>query len=327
MNNKLKKGLVFGVIGNFFVGFQPIIANSRPAALDAHIFASLTCLVEAVIFLPLIIIEKKVKIAKNNNANTNHNNSMIKTWRKNIWLFLFIGIIFGLNQLLFFIGYELAGEINGSLTQKTTVFFGLIFGFLILKERITKVQIIFSTILFFGLIFAISQGSFNLLTLSLDILSGVLIMLLITCLWMFGHSITKPVFDRDEATPTQMVFIRNLLSGIILFSTYFLFFPFKNISLLFVPINQFYYISMGVVYGAGLYCWYKTLSYLDVSKATILFSPTPIITAIFAALFVGKQFTIFHFIGSVIVILSIVIIAMQKNNKNSIKQIKNVDEN
>jgi len=325
LNNKLKKGLVFGVIGNFFVGFQPIIANSRPAALDAHIFASLTCLVEAVIFLPLIIIEKKVKIAKNNNANTNHSNSMIKTWRKNIWLFLFIGIIFGLNQLLFFIGYELAGEINGSLTQKTTVFFGLIFGFLILKERITKVQIIFSTILFFGLIFAISQGSFNLLTLSLDILSGVLIMLLITCLWMFGHSITKPVFDRDEATPTQMVFIRNLLSGIILFSTYFLFFPFKNISLLFVPINQFYYISMGVVYGAGLYCWYKTLSYLDVSKATILFSPTPIITAIFAALFVGKQFTIFYFIGSVIVILSIVIIAMQKNNKNSIKQIKNVD--
>lgn len=320
MNNKLKKGLVFGVIGNFFVGFQPIIANSRPAALDAHIFASLTCLVEAVIFLPLIIIEKKVKIAKNNNANTNHSNSMIKTWRKNIWLFLFIGIIFGLNQLLFFIGYELAGEINGSLTQKTTVFFGLIFGFLILKERITKVQIIFSTILFLGLIFAISQGSFNLLTLSLDILSGVLIMLLITCLWMFGHSITKPVFDRDEVTPTQMVFIRNLLSGIILFSTYFLFFPFKNISLLFVPINQLYYISMGVVYGAGLYCWYKTLSYLDVSKATILFSPTPIITAIFAALFVGKQFTIFHFIGSVIVILSIVIIAMQKNNKNSINK-------
>ena len=325
MSNKLKKGLVYGVIGNFFVGFQPIIANSRPAVLDAHIFASLTCLVEAIIFLPLIIIEKKVKLAKNNNISINHNNSMIKTWRKNIWLFLFIGIIFGLNQLLFFIGYELAGAINGSLTQKTTVFFGLIFGFLILKERITKVQVIFSTILFFGLILAISKGSFNLLTLSLDILSGVLIMLLITCLWMFGHSITKPVFDRNEATPTQMVFIRNFLSGIILFSTYFLFFPIKNISLLFVPINQFYYISMGVVYGVGLFCWYKTLSYLDVSKATILFSPTPIITAIFATLFLGELFTLFHFIGSVIVILSIVIIVKQKNNKNSINEIKNVD--
>ncbi len=312
MNTNLKKGLIFGVIGNFFVGFQPIIANSRPAALDAHIFAALTCIVEAAIFLPLIIIEKKVNLAKNNYANANHSNTMIKNWRKNIWLFLFIGTIFGLNQLLFFIGYELAGAINGSLTQKTTVFFSLIFGYLILKERITKVQIIFSTILFFGLILAISQGSFNLLTFSLDILSGVLIMLFITCLWMFGHSITKPVFARNEATPTQMVFIRNILSGIILFSTYFLFFPFENISLLFVPINQFYYISMGAIYGAGLYCWYKTLSYLDVSKATILFSPTPIITAIFATLFLGELFTVFHLIGLVIIIVSIVIIVRQK---------------
>ena len=312
MNNNLKKGLIFGVIGNFFIGFQPIIANSRPAALDAHIFAVMTCLVEALIFLPLILIEKKVNLAKNNNASTNHNNSMIKNWRKNIWLFLFIGIIFGLNQLLFFIGYDLTGAINGSLTQKTTVFFSLIFGFLILKERITKLQIIFSTILFFGLILAISQGSFNLLSFSIDILSGVLIILFITCLWMFGHSITKPVFARNEATPTQMVFIRNILSGIILISTYFLFFPLENISLLFVPINQFYYISMGAVYGAGLYCWYKTLSYLDVSKATILFSPTPIITAIFATLFLGELFTIFHLIGLVIIIVSIVIIVRQK---------------
>ena len=314
MNKNLKKGLLFGVIGNIFVGFQPIIANSRPVALDAHIFAALTCLIEAIIFLPLIIIEKKVNLAKINKISTNHSNSMMKNWRKNIWLFLFIGIIFGLNQLLFFVGYELAGAINGSLTQKTTVFFGLIFGFLILKERITKVQVLFSTILFFGLVLAITQGSFNLLTFSLDILSGVLIMLLITCLWMFGHSITKPVFARNEATPTQMVFIRNFLSGIILFSTYFLFFPLTNISLLFVPINQFYYISMGAVYGVGLYCWYKTLSYLDVSKATILFSLTPIITAIFATLFLGELFTPFHFIGSVIVILSIVIIVKQKKN-------------
>jgi len=90
LNNNLKKGLIFGVIGNIFVGFQPIIANSRPAALDAHIFAVMTCLVEALIFLPLILIEKKMNQSKNNNACTNHSNSMIKNWRKNIWLFLFI---------------------------------------------------------------------------------------------------------------------------------------------------------------------------------------------------------------------------------------------
>jgi drug/metabolite transporter (DMT)-like permease len=311
LTNNLKKGLIFGVIGTILVGFQPIVANSRPVTLDAHIFAFLTCLIEALIFLPLLIIERKKKLTKSKNTSNNLSNSLIRNWKKNIWLFLFIGLIFGLNQLLFFIGYELAGEINGALTQKTTVFFSLIFGYLILKERITRIQVLFSTILFFGLILAISEGS---LTFSLDILIGVLIMLFITCLWMFGHSITKPVFDRNEATPTQMVFIRNSFSFVFLFSTYFLFYPLENINLIFVPINQFYYILMGVVYGAGLYCWYMTLSYLDVSKATIIFSLTPIVTAIFATLLLGTLFSIFHLIGSIIVIISIIIIVKQKKD-------------
>ena len=138
-------------------------------------------------------------------------------------------------------------------------------------------------------------------------------MLFITCLWMFGHTITKPIFIREEATPIQMVFLRNLLSGIILIITYVIFFPISNLSLLLVPLNQVYYISMGIVYGTGLFCWYKTLSYLDVSKATMLFSPTPIITAIFAYFLLGKVFTIFHFIGTIIVIISIIIIVASKD--------------
>ena len=71
---------------------------------------------------------------------------------------------------------------------------------------------------------------------------------------------------------------------------------------------------MGTVYGLGLFCWYKTLSYLDVSNATIVLSPTPIVTAIFATFLLGTIFTVFHLIGSVIVILSIVIIVKQKRD-------------
>ncbi|GAF70892.1 unnamed protein product, partial [marine sediment metagenome] len=80
------------------------------------------------------------------------------------------------------------------------------------------------------------------------------------------------------------------------------------------PLNWFFFIVMGTVYGLGLFCWYKTLSYLDVSNATIVLSPTPIVTAIFATLILGAVITIFHLIGSAIVILSIVIIVKQKRN-------------
>jgi len=313
----MKKGIFFGILGVFFVGLQPIIANARPQVLDPFIFAAMTCLIEALIFFPLILVEKRFIDGKDNTLEMNGKErlSLITIWKKNLWFFIFIGVIFGLNQLLFFIGYGLAGAINGALTQKTTVFFGILFGFLILKEKVTKLQIIFSIILFFGLILAISEGQFNLLNFNIDITIGVLTLLFITCLWMFGHTITKPVLNKNEVTATQMVFLRNLISGVILFLSYFIFYPFENISLLIDSTNQLFYISMGIIYGLGLFCWYKTLSYLDVSKATIILSPTPIVTAIFATIFLSEVFTVFHLIGTLIVILSIFIIVRQKEKK------------
>jgi drug/metabolite transporter (DMT)-like permease len=129
---------------------------------------------------------------------------------------------------------------------------------------------------------------------------------------MYGHAITKPLFNRDEVTSIQMVFLRNILSGIILISAYLIFFPISNFQLLLDPINAFFYVLMGTVYGLGLFCWYKALYYLDVSIATIVFAPTPIVTAIFATGMLGEAFTIFHLIGMLIVILSIYVIVKQK---------------
>ena len=307
-----KKGLLFGGLGVFIVGFQPIVANARPQSLDAFIFAAMTCLIEAIMFFPLMIME-----IKKNNSNTNDPHRTVsqstvwQNWKKNAWLLIIIGIIFGLNQLLFFVGYNLAGAINGSLTQKTSVFFGLIFGVLILKERITKVQIIFSIVLFFGLFLAIAQESFTN-TFNFNVVAGVLILLFITFLWMLGHTLTKSMFDRNEMTPTQMVFVRNFISGILLISTYFIIFPVDNLSLFNNPVNIFFFIAMGVVYGSGLFCWYKTLSYLEVSKATIIISPTPIITSFFASFILGEVFTFFHLIGTFLVIISIIVIVKQK---------------
>ena len=113
-----------------------------------------------------------------------------------------------------------------------------------------------------------------------------------------------------------MVFVRNLLSGSILISTYFIFYPIENIGLLFIPINIFYYVIMGIVYGFDLFAWYKVLSYFDVSKASVLAAPTPIITAFFA-IFLGEIFTIFHMIGMTIIIISIYFIVREKGERTS----------
>lgn len=310
-SDNLKKGLIFGTIGVIFVGLQPIIALVRTSAMDAYLFAAMTCLVETAIFFPLMLIEIRKRNSYKNKSDVNSRISILKGWKNNVWLLIFIGFIFGINQIFFFIGYDLAGAINGSLTQKTTVFFSLIFGYIILRERITKLQIIFSFVLFLGLTIGITQF-FSLFEINITILYGVLILLLISCLWMFGHTMTKPIFNRNEVTPIQMVFIRNSLSGFILILTYFIFFPIENFKALFIFENQVSFLLMGAVYGIGLLCWYKTLSYLDVSKASIVLSPTPITSAIFATIILGEVFTLAHLFGTFLVIISIIVIVRQK---------------
>ena len=314
MDNNTKKGLIAGCIGIIFVGLQPIVALSRPSAIDAYLSGAMTCLVEAMIFFPIMLFELRAmnlnKQKMENQTNENNRFHFLKNWKKNLWLLIFIGLLFSINQVLFFIGYDFAGAINGSLTQKTSVFFGIILGYLILKERITKIQIIFSFVLFFGLIISITQF-FTLLDISSIILIGVGIILLITFLWMVGHTLTKPIFIRNEATPIQMVFIRNFISGVILISTYLIFFT-PDLNLFIEPANLLFFLTMGTVYGTGLVCWYKTLSYLDISKATTVFASTPISSAIFATFILREIFSIAHLVGTILIIVSIIIIVNQK---------------
>lgn len=312
------RGILYGVGSLVLIGIQPIIMLTRPSEIDAFLFATMTIIYEALIFFPLFLIERKrLKLRLKNESPRNIDVvSLLNGWKKHKKLLIYIAINFAFAQVLFYVAYEFAGAINASLAQKTTVIFGLVFGVIINHEKISISQVIFSILLLFGLTIAVTQGSFNLLEFNI----GVLIMIITATLWMLGHAITKPFIGKDF-TSIQLVFIRNCLNGIILISTYFIFFPLENINLIFNPLNQFYFIVMGFAYGFDLFCWYKALSYIEVSTASIIISPSPIITTFFAMIFLGEIFTIYHLIGTIIIFLSIIIIVKKKSEKRSLSTI------
>jgi drug/metabolite transporter (DMT)-like permease len=270
----------------------------------------MTVFYETIIFLPLFFLERRRlnSTLKQDSLKRDEINTLKNGWKKNKYFLFYIGINFAIAQILLYLAYQLSGAINASLAQKTTIIFGLLFGFLINHERISFKQIIFSIILFLGLTLAVTRGNFNIIEFNI----GVLIMLLTAAIWMLAHTFTKPILERKELTSIQLVFTRNLLNSIILISTYFIFFPIQNVTLIFDPIHQFYFIIMGFAYGFDLYFWYKAISYINVSTATIIIAPSPIITALFATLFLGDEFTIFHLFGTIIIIISIVVIVKEK---------------
>ncbi|MFX1256551.1 MAG: DMT family transporter [Promethearchaeota archaeon] len=315
-NENIKKGIFFGIFGILCGGITPIIANSRPESIDAYLFAAITAIVQVFVFFPLMMIErKKIKSDfKNEFITIEDRDSYLYGFKKNIPLLVFAGISFGISFILFFTGYKLAGAINGSLILKTTIFFSLIFDWFLLHEKISIKQIIFSIVLFFGLFLAITQASFDILELNV----GVLILLSVSGIWIFTHSISKPMLERKEITSIQFVCIRNFFSSLFLISTYFLFYPLSNINLLLNSLNIFYGILMGAVYGIGLYFWYKILENINVSKATIMISANILVTAALALLFLGEIFTIYHLIGTILIITSIIVIVNPMKKEKSI---------
>jgi drug/metabolite transporter (DMT)-like permease len=312
VSKNLRKGILCSIIGVFLIALQPIISNSRPSVIDPYIFAAITAIIEAVIFFPLYFLERvKMKNQSRLLANNSDNLlSMLHGWKKkeNLRLIIIIGISFSVVPVLLYIGFELAGAILSSLALKSEIIFAVIFGFLILKEKVSKNQIIFSIILFIGLIIAISQGNFNLLEFNI----GVVILIISVMIFTLIHTLTKIGINRNELFPTQIVFFRNLLSGVILLLIYLFIFPISNLSIIFNPPNLLFFFLMGVDYGFSLYFWYKTLSYIEIGKAGIINSMTPIVSAFFAFIILGEIFNIYHLIGMIIVITSIIMIVREK---------------
>ncbi|MFX1374196.1 MAG: DMT family transporter [Promethearchaeota archaeon] len=315
-NQNLKKGITFGSFGVVLIGLQPVISNARPSILDPFIFAAATALIEALIFLPLYILKRRRLIQnKNNEFDPQIIESLLNGWKKKktINLLVMICLIFSVIPVLLYIGFEIAGAINSSLTLKSEVVFALIFGVIILKEKmISKVQIIFCIILYFGLILAITRASFNLLEFNM----GVIILTISVAIFTFVHTLTKFGLNRNELFPTQIVFIRTLVSGLILFIFYICLFPVENLLLILDIENFIFILIMAVDYSLGLFLWYTTLTYLEIGKASTINSLTPIISAFFSWIILGEIFTIFHLVGTLIIIFSIYIIVKEKKLGN-----------
>ena len=313
-NYNLKKGIIYASICIFTIGLQPVITIARPSVIDPYLFGAITALFEAILLLPIFLLEnnKLKRSLKGDPLLDKKTLSLIHGWKKksNIRTIAIIGLTFSVVPIMLYIGYDLAGGILSSLTMKSEIIFALIFGYLFLREKINKIQILFCFVLFFGLVIAITGGSFNLLEFNL----GVFILLVSTALFTLVHTLTKISFERNELYPSQVVFIRNVLSGIILIIFYISFFPLSNLLLLFDPLNFAFFIIMSVDYGLSLYLWYKALTYIEIGKTTIIMSLTPIVSSVFSSLILGEVFTPFHLIGIMIVIFSIIIIVKGKKS-------------
>lgn len=309
------RGIFYALVVLIGNGVHPIINTSRPDDLSALQFVFLMSLMECCMSIPFFI--KDMKRRNLNPLTSDLIRSQKTTTPKIISRLVLVGLIFSLATFLYIEGLTLAGGVSGSIALKTSPIYAMIVGILFLHEDFDIKQILLTLLMLAGLFYLGTEGQFQL-----DIFSLGFGMCLITPLfWTIGHAITKPLLVKKLVTPSQVIFIR---SGVITLTIFFINIfvqGFQATLYSFTQINHlFFAFLMGGTYFLMHLSWYNSISLIDLSYASALVTPSPVITALLSFLILDDSIENYHIIGMIIMIIGLYLMIFFKSKKDKEKK-------
>ncbi|TFG20979.1 MAG: DMT family transporter, partial [Promethearchaeota archaeon] len=259
---------------------------------------------ENILILPLAVTQTISRKKK-------HPHILKMAIKEHWWRFLIVGFVFAGAQIMFFLGFDISGDsaaISGSIAMKSSIIFTLIIGWIFLKEKASPIQLIFTGIIFIGLFYTLTLGTFN----PGNINYGTLILFLMPLLWTIGHSVSKKPLQQGVITPAQVIYIRTLISTVILVIFTFVTNPFSDISLFFNWTNILFMFLIALSYAVGHLGWYMSIKNIDLALSSAIQAPQPILTSFFAWWILNEPVKIYHYVGLSLIFLSILIILFDK---------------
>jgi len=189
-----------------------------------------------------------------------------------------------------FLGLQKSTAINYSFLIQTTVFFTPVLAFFFLKEHLKPFKIVLIFILIFGAYLVSTNGELILpKTGDLYILFGTMA--------VSSSVILTKISLRKVPTLTFSMY-RALFGGLSLLLFLLLI---GKVNLAF---NWYWIAIVGLVIAAGIYAMNKALEYGSASYMQMMSMSVPVITAIFAYIFLGESMTLIQVIGGVTIIVS-----------------------
>lgn len=280
-----KKGTLFAIITALISGIAIPINKIFVVDLDPTVFTAVRALFIGIGFLILASLEKNGK-----------------RFKKVPWSYLLaIGIIGGgIAFLLYFTGLKLTTAGRGAFLHKTLPIYTTILAFLFLKEKIKKKQILALLTMFIGTVVLYSANiSPNVFWSSPYV--GDLLVIGGTILWGIENTIARKAMIKGESNYVvsfaRMFFGSIFLFGIILSS--------GKVDLLFSLSTQQVInllISTGILF-SYVFCWYKAIKLINVSKASTLLLLAPVISLILGIIIFNEPFPVLQLVGSALILV------------------------
>jgi drug/metabolite transporter (DMT)-like permease len=307
-----KIGVIAAIVTVIAISTQPIISDTRPGALYPVIYAFATVLFENILIFPLAL---KHTLSQ----KKTYPGSLRSTFKKYWWRFLVVGTVFAIAQIMFFYGFDESGEagaISGSIAMKSSIIFTIIIGWIFLKEKASIIQMIFTAVILIALVYTLTLGTFKIEKVNI----GTLILFLMPILWTIGHTVTKPLLQKELVKPSQIIFIRTLISMILLFFYFLILHPIGDLLLFFDWTNLLFMFLIGLSYVIGHYGWYSSIKNIDLGLSSAIQAPQPILTTFLAWLILGDTIEFYHYIGLTVIFISILLILYDKQRLTKRKE-------
>lgn len=308
----IRTGILLSFVSLFLLGLMPIISNSRPINLNALYFALFLSLWQLVFSLPLFFRE----CTSNDNRGifSAHLNKRFK--KKVIFIILITGSIFGISTFVYVLSMEKAGTVSASIAIQAYPLFAILWETIFLHRKKSKSEMFFTFMLIIGLYYLATGGSWFIEGISW----WFILALGIPFLWSIAHVIIKEVLDNTPITPSQVTFFRVLVSSIILGVIALQINGFGSVMRGFTNLEfQLAAALMGFVYYLELINWFYAVKHVDVSLASSITAPAPVLTMIMASLLLHETIQDYHLVTIVVVMISIYGILYSGKRKRAFK--------
>ena len=312
--SKRNIGVLLSFFSLFLLGFLPVISNSRPSNLNALNYAFYLSLWQLICSIPFFIYE-----STKSNSGIFQKSADSKMRSKTLMIMGITGIIFSISTFFYVFAIETAGTVNGSLAMGTYPLFSIFMEFLIFRKKRRTIEIFFTITIIVGIYYLGTEGTW--LISDFSIWFGLA--LIVPFLWSIAHVIIKNSIDTSPITPSQITFIRVLIASIVLFVISSLVNSTGNVlEGLLNPEFQFIGFLMGIVYYVELINWFYAVKHIEVSVASTITTPAPLITIFFALLLLKEPIGFYHIIAMIIIFTSLYGLLWAGNRKKYCDGIK-----
>lgn len=203
-----------------------------------------------------------------------------------------------------YLSLETSMVINSSIMASITPLLIIFFSWAIFKTPTNFMQFFGIILSIIGVLLIISKANLNNL-LNLNFTIGDLWMLSAVFAWGLYSVLLKKI----DSTLSQLATLEVMIFIGLIFIFPFYFLEVKNGSYLPKDSTEIFMISYVAIFASitSFFAWNKGVAILGANKASLFLHLIPVFSSMWAIIFLGENFSLFHLLGTIFIILGIIL--------------------